>query len=134
MKQFNLKEYLENPERKVVTRDGHEVRIICANKMNSQTPIVALIKEGGGRYDEPYEVSYSYYGNGHLLCNEKDPYDLFFADEDDARKHEGWMSLYYNVSGDPMGGPIYRTEQIAIKNAAKDGIHYITTIKVEWEK
>ena len=31
MKEFNLKEYLENPERKVVTRDGKSVKIHCTN-------------------------------------------------------------------------------------------------------
>lgn len=31
MEQFSLEEYLENPERKVVTRDGRNVRIICSN-------------------------------------------------------------------------------------------------------
>ena len=29
MKQFNLEEYLKNPSRKVITRDGREARIIC---------------------------------------------------------------------------------------------------------
>ena len=29
MKQFNLEEYLKNPSRKVITRDGREARINC---------------------------------------------------------------------------------------------------------
>ena len=29
MKQFNLEEYLENPDRRIITRDGDSVRIIC---------------------------------------------------------------------------------------------------------
>ena len=29
MKQFNLEEYLKNPSRKVITRDGREARIMC---------------------------------------------------------------------------------------------------------
>ena len=32
MKQFNLKEYLENPKEEVVTREGNPVRIICTDK------------------------------------------------------------------------------------------------------
>ena len=32
MKQFNLAEYLKNPERKIVTRDGRSVkRILCVD-------------------------------------------------------------------------------------------------------
>lgn len=52
MKPFNLKEYLENPYRKVVTRDGRTVRIICTNgKLFSPRvdgtiyPVVALVKK-----------------------------------------------------------------------------------------
>lgn len=44
MKQFSLNEYLANPSRKVVTRDGHSVRIICTDA-NRFFPIVALIEE-----------------------------------------------------------------------------------------
>lgn len=32
MKQFNLEEYLKNPKRKVVTRDGRDVRVICTDR------------------------------------------------------------------------------------------------------
>ena len=40
MKQFDLQEYLKNPSRKVVTRDGRDVRIICTN-YDSFSPIIA---------------------------------------------------------------------------------------------
>ena len=36
MKQFNLEEYKKNPNRKVITRDGRSVRILCSNKPSSQ--------------------------------------------------------------------------------------------------
>ena len=32
MKQFNLKEYLKDPNKKGVTRDGRNVRIICTDR------------------------------------------------------------------------------------------------------
>lgn len=32
MKPFSLKEYLKNPNKKVVTRDREEVRIICTDR------------------------------------------------------------------------------------------------------
>ena len=46
MKQFNLKSYIANP-RKVVTRDGRKVRIICTDREGSMYPIVALITDDG---------------------------------------------------------------------------------------
>lgn len=32
MKQFSLEEYIKNPSRKIVTRDGKEARIVCTDK------------------------------------------------------------------------------------------------------
>ena len=32
MEQFSLEKYLANPSRKVVTRSGHSVRIICTDR------------------------------------------------------------------------------------------------------
>lgn len=43
-KQFNLKEYLANPSRKVKTRYGNQVRILCTDA-NMKNPIVALIRK-----------------------------------------------------------------------------------------
>ena len=31
MRQFSLEEYLKNPSRKVITRDGQSVKIHCTN-------------------------------------------------------------------------------------------------------
>lgn len=43
MKQFNLQEYLAHPERKVVTRDGRPVRIICTDSDAECGSIVAIV-------------------------------------------------------------------------------------------
>ena len=43
MKPFNLEEYLANPTKKVVTRDGKDARIICIDRRDSYFPIVALV-------------------------------------------------------------------------------------------
>ena len=48
MKPFNLKEYLKNLEKKVVTRDGRNARIICTDAKNV-FPVIALIKEANGK-------------------------------------------------------------------------------------
>ena len=44
MKQFSLEEYLKNPDRKVVTRNGLPVRIICTDRKD-KWPIVALVTD-----------------------------------------------------------------------------------------
>ena len=46
MKQFNLEEYLKNPSRKIITRDGRNVRIVCTNAKSF--PIVALVEDFSG--------------------------------------------------------------------------------------
>lgn len=43
MKQFSLEEYLKNPSRKVVTRDGRKVEIICTGLLSTNYPVVALV-------------------------------------------------------------------------------------------
>lgn len=74
MEQFNLEEYLKNPNRKIVTRDGNSVRIICTNRKSENHPIVALIQ------DNPYNEEYVYYYtiDGKLAINGMKSMDLFF--------------------------------------------------------
>lgn len=45
MKPFNLEEYLSNPSKKIVTRDGRSVRIICIDRRGYTCPIVAMEKK-----------------------------------------------------------------------------------------
>ena len=60
MKQFNLKEYLENPKEEVVTREGDPVRIICTDKKwdtecsHSGCSIVALVDFGFAELKEAF--------------------------------------------------------------------------------
>ena len=44
MKPFNLEEFKKNPSRKIITRDGRSVQILCTNARRSY-PIVALIED-----------------------------------------------------------------------------------------
>ena len=60
MKQFNLEEYLENPDRRIITKDGRSVRIICTNKLDNNYPVVALVHDGD------CEKCYSYMKFGKL--------------------------------------------------------------------
>ena len=120
MEQFNLEKYLENPSRKVVTRDGKSVRIICTDRRDLNFPIVALIeKDSGG------EVIYAHTKNG-IYCNTcPTTYDLFFAPE----KHEGYVSIYRGVKNDDyFTVGIFDSEE-----KAKERGGSIATVKVEWE-
>ena len=77
MKQFNLEEYLANPSKKVVTRDGRDVRIICTDFDNPNFPVIGEVK--GSKWPCGFTKKGMY--NRYKECDA----DLFFAPE----KHEG---------------------------------------------
>ena len=120
MKQFSLEEYVKNPSRKVVTRDGSKVRIICTDKKGA-CPIVALIERSDGVAEE----TVTYAKNGEFFGDSSYKYDLFFAPE----KHEGWV----NVCKSQMYrcGLIHNSEEEARRSR---GLDAIATVKIEWEK
>ena len=125
MKQFDLKEYLANPSRKVVTRDGRKVRILCTDREDLDFPIITLIKKKLGG-----EVLYAHTKDG-LYCNTCSTiHDLFFAPE----KHEGWINIYRNEDEDYYKGMvIYSSKEDAIEKGRRFS-DYITTTKIEWEE
>ena len=117
MKPFNLEEYLENPSREVVTRDGRAVKICCTDYVDG--PIIAKIED---------DVFYhSFREDGRYVDYEETDYDLFFATE----KHEGWVNIF-------KGEDFYHTFIYNSKeDAEKQGetfYNYVTTIKIEWEE
>lgn len=124
MKQFNLEEYLKNPSKKVITRDGRNARIICTDAKNNY-PIVALIEMSNGRERQPcgYKKDGTYLTGENLSC------DLFFAPE----KHEGWINLYKINSIISPGPRAYDTKEEA-ESAAGNRSDYISTIKIKWEE
>ena len=50
MKPFNLQEYLANPSRKVVTRDGRQVRIICTDAKCGELKVRLILENEVQRY------------------------------------------------------------------------------------
>ena len=123
MKQFNLEEYLKNPSKRVVTRDGRNVRIICTDHDNISYPIVGAIKG----YDFPFCFSEDGYVVGSKCT---DANDLFFAPE----KHEGWINLYKNEDGISWISPNYFTSKKEAEEEGKTHTCSVTTIKIEWEE
>lgn len=123
IKQFNLDEYLKNPNRKVITRDGHDVRIVCTDCKNYEYPTVALVTCD----DDEFVVNCTKEGKCHT--SNKYKYDLFFASE----KKEGWINLFKINSSVGPGALTYNTKEEA-KLAVGNRSDYITTIKIEWEE
>ena len=125
MKQFNLAEYLENPDRRIITRDGRSVRIICTDRnWIDTTHIIALVTMENG-----VEITKSYSTEGRSIFGQDNgPDDLFFA----PIKKEGWINLF-KVNSTMTIGEIYNTEEEA-KSAIAKSLVYISTVKIEWEE
>lgn len=124
MKQFNLEEYLKDPNKKVVTRDGRNVRIICTDRKGTEYSVVALCTMSNVSED-----CYFYFPNGRMYLSADSCLDLFFAPE----KHEGWVNLYKNLGGFIVPSRIYQTKEDAEKRGSTHDC-YIVTVKIEWEE
>ena len=125
MKQFSLEEFKKNPNRKIVTRDGRPVRIVCTDSKNTY-PIVALVSNG------EVESTENYMPDGSYLENEENKFDLFF---DVPLKH-GWVNLYRTEKGMIIFGNVRETKEDALdelENTANICKH-IDTIHIEWEE
>ena len=123
MKQFNLEEYLKNPSRKVVTRDGRKVTRFLCTDLKNEFPIAAAVESCEGAYPEDLLT----YRNNGTFYNEVtiDRRDLFFVPE----KHEGWVNVYRDLeSGELHCGYVYDSEEEAKKQGG------IATVKIEWEE
>ena len=127
MKPFNLEEYLTNPSKKVVTREGRNVRIICVDKKGRDLPIIALIQQ----CTRNNEIIGTFTKEGKWSTTiEEQPNDLFFAPE----KHEGWINIYADINDNSHpGNHIFESKEEAEEEGEK-GSGYVTTIKIEWEK
>lgn len=124
MKQFSLEEYIKNPSRKIVTRDGKEARIVCTDK-KGRYPIIALSQV----LDDDDEEIHSYTKSGKMFMSIDSNADLFFAPE----KHEGWANLYKDNDHYYLGDTFfYLSESEAISHIMKND-DYVRTVKIEWE-
>lgn len=126
MEKFNLDEYLKNPERKIVTREGHKARVICTDRNVDDYIVIALVEEDLG------ENIYSYTKEGLLRWNTESPSDLFFAPE----RKTGWINVSRITQGNAgeitYTGAVYPTKEEAI--AGYSGVGLLATIQIEWEE
>ena len=118
MKPFSLEEYLKNPKRKVVTRGGSPVKILCTN-YNTDQPIIAEI--------EGTNCSESFNKDGKWLHFEDSEKDLFFATE----KHERWINLYKDGDIVYASMDTFNTKKEAEVASCST---CVATVKIEWEE
>ena len=124
MKQFNLEEYKKNPNRKVITRDGRSVRIICTDQKGTEYSVIALCTMSNGSED-----CYFYPPNGKMYLSEDSNDDLFFPE-----KKEGWLNLYKDENGRVAIGTVYPIESEKDAKMASEDKDYVATCKIEWEE
>lgn len=127
MEQFSLAEYLKNPTRPIVTRDGRSVRIVCTDRNCKDYPIIALEQIGGT------EKMCGYTEDGMYLNDISSSKDLFFAPEPKTKK-VGWMNV--NKYGDDkhfslVGGVIHPTREQALTERPDWAVD---TIQIRWEE
>lgn len=126
MEQFNLESYLANPNQRVVTRDGREVRILCTDLDNSDLPVAFARRDCYGE-----EVTGTCTKDGRFYCteNKNSKFDLFFAPE----KRKEWTIICKAGYGVWSPTPLFETKEEAEK--AKEGYpDVISVAKVEWEE
>ena len=100
MRPFNLDEYLKNPNKKVITRDGRNVKIYCTDYIDEYSgSIIAKIE--GDTY------SNSFRKDGRFLTYEETSQDLFFAPE----KKEGWINLFKDYDSKYVGYKIFESKE-----------------------
>ena len=119
MKQFNLQEYLANPKRQVLTRDGRKVRIVCTDFDNPDFPVVGEING--------YKWPLSFTINGEAIKGSQQCTDLFFAPTIVKR----WGIVYRKSER------LFDTREEAEKwmDEADEGEKkFCSVCKVEWEE
>lgn len=125
MKKFSLDEYLKNPSRKIVTRDGHNARVISIDRKSPTGHNIVVLLDYGSE-----EISTTCDNNGETeFCSPfQSKGDLFFA----PIKKKGWVNMYKIRSGAIQIGQIYSSKEEA-EMGRKDA-NYISTAKIEWEE
>lgn len=124
MKQFNLQEYLANPNRKVVTRDGRKVTRFLCTDAKITFPLIALVEATPG---STMECLRTYTKDGNFFVDQISPNDLFFAPTIVKR----WGIVYRKAER------LFDTREEAEKwmeKADEGEKKFCSVCKVEWEE
>ena len=121
MKQFSLDEFKKNQNRKVVTRSGRSVRVLCTDAKGDR-PVFGLAL---GVDNCEFPIMCSAIGETEF---EED--DLFF----DSVKKEGYINLFRRGDKVEVGFVLGTKEEAMSILGRKPRKDYITTIHIEWEE
>lgn len=126
MRQFSLKEFLADPSQKVVTREGHPVRIICTdfNGASGCFPVVGIEE-----VDNNCETLRTYTENGCLHIESSNNMDLFFA----PLKYAAYVSLHRSSDGKLSCQEVGINKEVVARWGARR-TDYVATAKIEWEE
>lgn len=125
MEQFSLEEYLKNPDRKITTKDGANVRIVCTDVKNGNYPILALIDN---RLGDEFIAFFDVNGNAHNTS-----YSLFFEPNQKTKKI-GWMNVCKYGDGKHftiVGNVVFPTREEALNCKSE---YSVDTIQIRWEE
>lgn len=125
MEQFTLEKYLAEPTRRVVTRGGYNVRILCTDLKKNACPIVGCVQFPSG-----IEEAGTFQTDGRRNENYQSDTDLFFAPEEQTR----WVYLYrprYDQQK-VFASVAYGTEETARKAMISDEGFGLT--EITWEE
>lgn len=121
MKQFYLEEFKKNQQRKVVTRSGLSVRILCTDA-KGDCPVFGLALGVDGS-----EFPIMCAANGESEFEED---DLFF----DTVTNEGWVNVYKIADTYQLEAScIFSTKEEA-EFYRGDNPNYVTTTKITWDE
>ena len=121
MKPFSIKEHLEHPDWKVVTREGEPVRILCTDLDDNDYPVAAATKN--------WHVD-KYTADGLFLAGNETKYDLFFNET-----REGWVIISKLPFTDSFEifPEIFATKEEAVRVWEDNPGIKCSIIKIEWE-
>ena len=131
MKEFDWQQAKQG--KKVITRRGEDVRIICYDAKDPVRPIIALVtvQDPEAPFGEPrYIEEVRKYAPNGKTSSEFPPDDLVMASE----RKTGWVNIYKEPGGDRSAIGVYPTDQEAVDDAFKGEEKAIATVKIEWEE
>lgn len=129
MVKFSLEEYLKDPSRKVVTRDGREVRIKCTDMdgINGMV-IVGLVRDDLMNKERP--LTWTKEGQYFVQVGES-ACDLFFEDSKEPVVGKGWVNVYKSPGGEIILGGVRKSKEEAEQIGQRDSID---TIEISWKE